>query len=108
MTGRDTSGIMPFDPPMSAELAETVAQVERLNDLFPRGRAFMNQASLPGFQSTWDALDDATRALESEIGEQRRLGLGVSERAGQIAEDARGRLSALKQAAGNTRQAQPI
>lgn len=102
MTGRDTSGNVPFDPPMSAGLTDQVAQVDRLNGMFPRGRAFMDQSTLPGFRSTWDALDDATRTLEGEIDEQRRLGLGVSEHAAETATDARGRLDALREASTNS------
>jgi hypothetical protein len=99
MTGRDTSSLVPFDPPMPPQLAESVKQVDRLNATFPRGREFIEQPSLPGFRSAWDALDAATRKLETEIGEQRRLGLGVSEHALDTASDARARLDALRQAA---------
>ena len=102
MTGRDTSGIVPFDPAMSTEFAETVKQVDQLNGTFPRGRAFIEQPALPGFRSAWDALDAATRKLETEIGEQRRLGLGVSEHALESATDARARLDSLRQAATNS------
>ena len=102
MTGRDTSGIVPFDPAMSAELAESVKQVDRLNEAFPRGRAFIEQPALPGFRSAWDALEEATLKLESEISEERRLGLGVSEHALESAADARARLDALRMAATNT------
>lgn len=101
MTGRDTSTVVPFDPPMPAGLADEVAAVERLNGMFPRGRAVMDQSTLPGFRPTWDALDEATRILEADIGEQRRLGLGISEHALETAADARGRLDALRNASGN-------
>jgi hypothetical protein len=99
MVGRDTSGMVPFDPPMSAALADSVEQVDRLNAEFPRGPAFIGQIGTPGFRPTWDALDDATRTLEGQIAEQRRLGLGISEHAVNSAADARSRLDALRQAA---------
>jgi hypothetical protein len=105
MTGRDTSNVVPFDPPMTAALADDVAAVDRLNGMFPRGRAFMDQSALPGFRATWDALDEATRTLEADIGDQRRLGLGISEHALETASDARGRLDALRSASGNSGQA---
>jgi hypothetical protein len=105
LIGRDTSGIVPFDPPMTATLTADVDAVDRLNEAFPRGRAFMTQVSMPGFRSTWEALDVATRALEEEIAEQRRLHLGVSEHAIETANDARGRLDTLRRDAATGGQA---
>ena len=96
LMGRDTSGIVAFDPPMTDALGADVERVDALNAAFPRGPAFMGQASLPGFRPTWEALDAATRALEGDIAEQRRLGLGVAQRAIDAANDARGRLDTLR------------
>jgi len=96
LVGRDTSSLVAFDPPMTGALSSDVQRVEELNAAFPRGPAFIGQASLPGFRSTWDALDSATSALEGDIAEQRRLGLGVAERAIATASDARGRLDSLR------------
>lgn len=105
LIGRDTSGVVPFDPPMTATIAADVEAVDRLNAAFPRGHAFMTQVSMPGFRSTWDALDVATSTLEAEIAEQRRLHLGVSERAIETANDARGRLDTLRRDAATGGQA---
>lgn len=105
LTGRDTSGIVPFDPPMTRALAADVDRVEALNAAFPRGPAFLDQSSMPSFRPTWDALDGATRNLETRIAEQRRLHLGVAEKATETATDARSRLIALRQAAALSGQA---
>jgi hypothetical protein len=56
----------------------------------------MGQTARADFQATWSALDDATRSLEDRITEQRRLRMGVSEHALDIATDARGRLDTLR------------
>jgi hypothetical protein len=105
LIGRDTSGIVPFDPPMTATLAAEVEAVDLLNAAFPRGHAFMAQVSMPGFRTTWEALDTATRTLEDDISEQRRLHLGVSEQAIETANDARGRLDTLRRDAATGGQA---
>jgi hypothetical protein len=105
LIGRDTSSIVPFDPPMSNELTADVERVDVLNAAFPRGRAFMTQPSLPGFRSAWEALDTATATLEKRIADQRRLRLGVAERAIFTASDARGRLDTLRRDAASGGQA---
>jgi hypothetical protein len=105
LIGRDTSGFIPFDPPMTTELAADVDAVDKANAAFPRGRAFMSQVAMPGFQSTWEALDAATRSLEGRIAEQRTLRLGVAERAIDTASDARGRLDTLRRDAASGGQA---
>ena len=99
LIGRDSSGMIAFDPPMTPALAADVERVDALNAAFPRGSAFIGQVSTPGFRTSWDALDSATLALEGDIAEQRRLRLGVSERAIDTANDARGRLDTLKRVA---------
>jgi hypothetical protein len=99
LIGRDTSGFVPFDPPMTEGLAADVAAVERANAAFPRGVAFIKAPSAAGFASDWRTLDEATRALEGRIAEQRRLRLGVAERAVDVAADARGRLDTLQREA---------
>jgi hypothetical protein len=105
LIGRDTSGIVQFDPPMTSALSADVERVETLNAAFPRGATFMGQASLPGFRSRWEALDAATRSLEDRIAEQRRLRLGVAERAIETASDARSRLDTLRRDAAASGQA---
>ncbi len=99
LIGRDSSGVVEFDPPMTAELSADVDRVDGLNRAFPRGSTFIGQVSVEGFRSSWDALDAATVTLERDIAEQRRLHLGVSERAIDTANDARGRLDTLKRVA---------
>ncbi len=59
----------------------------------------MHQIELPGFRSTWDELDAATRALEGSIAEAGQHRHGVSERALETAADARARLETLRRAA---------
>jgi len=105
LTGRDTSGIIPFDPPMTSALAADVERVETANAVFPRGAAFLAQASLPGLQVTWEALDAATSGLEGRIADQLRLRIGVAERAIETAGDARGRLTTLRREAAAVGQA---
>ena len=86
---------LPFDPPVTARLAESIALVDRANTLFPRGLAFPRQVERADFRSAWGALDDATRLLEGQIAEDRRLGLGTASAASVTAVDARGRLDTL-------------
>ena len=86
---------LPFDPPVTAKLAEDMALVDRANTLFPRGLAFPAQVHRADFRSAWGALDDATRALEGRIADDRRLGLGTATAASATAADARARLDAL-------------
>jgi hypothetical protein len=56
----------------------------------------MNQVALPDFVARWDALDGATKALESMIAEAGRLGTGIAQRAIETAADARARLESLR------------
>ncbi len=86
---------VPFDPPVTAKLAESMALVDRANTLFPRGLTFPAQVDRADFRSAWGALDDATRVLEGRIADDRRLGLGTSAAASATAADARSRLDAL-------------
>jgi hypothetical protein len=100
LIGRDTSGFVPFDPPLTEQLAADVKAVERANAAFSRGTGFLAETHRAGFAADWQALDEATHALESGIAEQRRLRLGVSEQAIDVAADARGRLDTLRREAG--------
>ena len=86
---------LPFDPPVTARLAESMAIVDRANAQFPRGLAFPSQVDRADFRSAWGTLDDATRVLEGHIVEDRRLGLGTAAAASVTAADARGRLDTL-------------
>ena len=45
---------------------------------FPRGLAFPGQVDRADFREAWDALDGATRTLEGDIADDRRLGLGIA------------------------------
>jgi hypothetical protein len=102
LIGRDTSGFVPFDPPLTEQLAADVTAVDRANAAFSRGTGFLAETHRAGFAADWQALDEATRALESGIAEQRRLRLGVSEQAIDVAADARGRLDTLRREAPTT------
>jgi hypothetical protein len=84
------------DPPLTAELAQGLASVDKANAVFPRGAEFPAQVDRAGFRADWDALDGATRALEGQIAEDDRLLLGVASRAVATAKDARARLDALR------------
>jgi len=86
---------MPSNPPMTAPLAESIAIVDQANGVFPRGPEFVAQIARSGFRDDWEALDRATRTLEGQIAEDRRLGLGVAEAATVTAWDARTRLDTL-------------
>jgi hypothetical protein len=86
---------VPFDPPVSAKLAEGVAIVDRANGAFPRGREFAGQIDRPGFRAAWDALDAATGRLEGAIADDHRLGVAVAIAATSAAKDARSRLDTL-------------
>jgi hypothetical protein len=96
LVGRETSMLVPFDPPMTGQVAEQVALVDERNAKFPRGAEFMRQVDEAGFRSSWDGLDAATRSLEGSIAEAGRLGTGIAERALATAADARGRLDTLR------------
>jgi hypothetical protein len=102
LIGRDTSGFIPFDPPLTEELAADVSAVEQANAAFSRGTGFLAESHRAGFAADWQALDEATRTLEAGIAEQRRLRLGVSEQAVDVAADARGRLDTLRREAPTT------
>jgi hypothetical protein len=84
------------DPPLTERLAQDVAVVDRANAAFPRGPGFPSQVNRAGFREDWDDLDTATRALESTIADDRRLGLPVASAATSIAGDARSRLDTLR------------
>lgn len=96
---------IPFDPPMTARLAENVALVERANAEFPRGHAFPTQIDRIGFRRDWDALEAATRTLEGTIADDFRLGLAVASGARAMAADARSRLDTLRRLATDSGQA---
>jgi hypothetical protein len=87
---------MPRNPPMTAPLAESIAVVDQANARFPRGPEFSTQIGRSGFRDDWKALDQATRTLEGQIAEDRRLSLGVAEVATVTAWDARTRLDTLR------------
>ena len=90
---------VPYDPPVTAALAASVANVDRANAVFPRGLEFPAQVSREGFRYAWDALDSATSTLEGGIADDRRLGLPVAAAARAVAADARSRLETLKRLA---------
>jgi hypothetical protein len=90
---------VPYDPPVTAKLAESVAIVERANAVFPRGHEFPLQIDRAGFRFAWDALDSATGTLEDRIADDHRLGLAVASEAAAAAADARSRLDTLRRLA---------
>jgi hypothetical protein len=90
---------IPYDPPVTRKLAASVALVDGVNRLFPRGPEFAAQVERPGFQTDWDALDAATQSLEAGIADDRKLGLPVASGATATAFDARGRLNTLQRLA---------
>ena len=96
---------VPFDPPVTAKLAESVAQVDRTNAAFPRGVAFPTQIDRAGFRGDWDALEAATTTLEGQIVDDHKLGLAVASAAKGTAEDARSRLDTLHRLAIDSGQA---
>lgn len=95
---------VPYDPPVTARLAESVALVTRANDAFPRGPEFPVQVERDGFRPAWDALDTAIQRLEGQIVEDHRLGLAVASSALRVARDARSRLDTLRRIASDTGQ----
>ena len=100
LIGREPSvADVPIDPPMTAAIRQSVDLVDARNAVFPRGREFMGQTELPGFQAAWSSLDEATRGLESLIAEGTGLGTGVAMQATETAGDARSRLDTLQRAA---------
>jgi hypothetical protein len=84
------------DPPLTTRLTESMVLVDRTNAVFPRGPEFQVQVDRAGFRPDWDALDAATRVLESQIADDYRLGLGVGSAATVTSQDARGRLDTLR------------
>jgi hypothetical protein len=96
---------VPFNPPVTARLAESVALVDRANAVFPRGHEFPLQVDREGFRFAWDALDDATGTLEGRIADDHKLGLAVASEAAATAEDARSRLDTLRRLAVDRGQA---
>ena len=100
LIGREPSvADVPVDPPMTDEIRKSVDLVDVRNAAFPRGREFMDQTELPGFQAAWSSLDEATRGLEGLIAEGTGLGTGVAMHATDTAGDARSRLDTLHRAA---------
>ena len=87
---------LPFNPPVTAELATSMASVDRANGVFPRGIEFPSQIKREGFRYAWDELDSATKTLEGRIADDRRLGLPVAAAARAVAADARSRLETLQ------------
>jgi hypothetical protein len=86
----------PFDPPITAPLAATVASVDRASAAFARGEAFPGQIHAAGFRDSWERLDEATLTLERGIADDQRLGRGAASSARATAADARGRLNTLR------------
>ena len=101
----DPARDVPSDPPITAQLAQGVAIVDRANAAFPRGPEFPAQVDRAGFRADWDALDGATRTLERNIASERLLAIGVAAKAEATARDARGRLDTLRLIAVQTGQA---
>ena len=100
LIGREPSvADVPVDPPMTDAIRKSVDLVDARNAVFPRGRGFMDQTELPGFQAAWSSLDEATRGLEGLIAEGTGLGTGVALHASDTAGDARSRLDTLHRAA---------
>jgi len=91
--------------PLTARLSESIGLVTRANSVFPRGIQFPRQVDRSGFRDDWDALDSATRTLESRIADDHHRGLGVSATAASLADDARSRLNTLRRIAGDHGQA---
>jgi len=106
LIGREVDpGDAPFDPPVTAQLAGSMAAVDGANAAFVRGPGFAAEIDRPGFRDGWDALDAATTALESQIADDNRLGLGAACEATATARDARSRLDTLHRLATGDKQA---
>jgi len=101
----DDPTYMPSNPDVTVRLAEALAMVKTADAAFPRGRDFPKQIDRPGFRAAWDELDGATRALESQIADDRRHYRGVADAAADRAEDARSRLATLRSLALGSGQA---
>ncbi|HEV8280520.1 MAG TPA: hypothetical protein VGQ02_01570 [Candidatus Limnocylindrales bacterium] len=102
--GEDKPGVA-IDPPLTARLAESQGLVDTANAVFPGGVDFPTQVDRAGFRQGWDALDAATRTLESRIAEDEALGKGVASAVIATAENARGRLETLRGLAADGGQA---
>lgn len=89
-------GSVPFDPPLTSELAQDVEAVNLTNAAFPRGPDFPEQINRPDFRSAWEGLDGATRTLEGDIASEREQGLQIASVATETALDARSRLDTLR------------
>jgi hypothetical protein len=96
---------VPYDPPVTAQLADSVALVNRANGVFPRGPEFPVQVEREGFRAAWDALDTASQRLEGQISKDHRLGVAVASSALAVAKDARARLDTLRRLASDSGQA---
>ncbi len=96
---------VPFVATLTPALADDLERVDATNSVFPRGPEFATQIDQPGFRGAWDALDEATRALETQIEDDRRLGLPVAYQATATAADARNRLDTLRRLAAESGQA---
>lgn len=107
LMGSEGDPLEEADPPLTARLAESMALVDRTNAVFPRGPEFQAQAERSGFRPAWDALDAATRVLESQMADDYRLGLGVGSAAATTSRDARSRLNTLRGSAVAQGQAFP-
>jgi hypothetical protein len=106
LIGREVDpGDAPIDPPVTAQLAASMAIVDGANAAFVRGPGFAAEIGRPGFRDGWDALDTATTALESQIADDKRLGLGAASEATATAKDARSRLDTLHRLAAVEEQA---
>ena len=107
LMGSEGDPLEEADPPLTARLAESMALVDRTNAVFPRGPQFQAQVERSGFRPAWDALDAATRVLESQMADDYRLGLGVGSAAATTSRDARSRLNTLRGSAMAQGQAFP-
>ena len=94
--GEGDQGLVPFDPPLTAELAESLVLVNTTNAAFPRGPEFPEQINRPDFRTAWEGLDGATRILEGQIAGEREHGLEIASVATETALDARSRLNTLR------------
>jgi len=106
LIGREVDpGDAPLDPPVTAQLAASMAAVDGANAAFVRGPGFAAEIDRPGFRDGWDALDAATSALEGQIAVDNHLGLGAASEATATAKDARSRLDTLHRLAAVEEQA---
>lgn len=99
LVGSEGEDNVQYAAPLTPALASDLERVDATNAVFPRGPDFATQIDTPGFRGAWDALDEATRALESQIEDDQRLGLPVAYAATSTAADARNRLDTLRRLA---------